>query len=355
MYFILFYKVTINYKTRINNTITELTRMFRGTSFKKRTGTYRKKSKGSMKHKKGGRSRSKRVDAHVQNSMIPYKSDMSSDLVRHNDIGSSKIFQGFYDTMHLIFPMLDQSTFSRVFITFINTRDFTEFLKFVPTTACNEIHMSKNDINKVMIDISSQIGTNVSIQVNMPHNVNHRNIMFGGASLVDSVLSNDNAQFIMIQICMATFTYMNLPKRVRPFFVALVLYYFYIFLQIEYPKEGFEKLDYESLFIPGASLLTVESGTIMVKIFTWLRKFMSGYQRRLPSRHTALVRALKTRTSLSPNRLMILPDPDPSPDPQPEIVEPPEPIPRAASPRRKSLFLLSPEERAIQSSRMRNR
>jgi hypothetical protein len=331
--------------------------MVRGTSFKKRSGTYQKKSKRSMKHKKGGRSRSKRVDAHVQNSMIPYNSVMSSDLVRHNDndISSSKIFQGFYNTMHLIFPMLDRSTFSRVFTTFINTRDFTEFLKFVPTTACNEIHMSKSDINKVMIDISSQIGTNVSIQVNMPHNVNHSNIMFGGANLVDSVSSNDNAQFIMIQICMATFTYMNLPKRVRPFFVALVLYYFYIFLQIEYPKEGVEKLHYESLFIPGASLLAVESGTIMVKIFTWLRKFMSGYQRRLPSRHTALVRALKTRTSLSPNRLMILPDPDPSPDPQPEIVEPPEPIPRAASPRRKSLFLLSPEERAIQSSRMRNR
>ena len=354
MYFILFYKVAIKYKTLIKNTINELTRMFTYTSFKKRTGTYRKKPKRSMKHKKGGRSRTRRLYSRVQKSMIPYKPDISSDLVRHNDIRSSKIFQGFYNTMHLIFPMLDQSTFSRVFTKFMNTRDFTEFLKFVPITACNEIDMSKSDINKIMIDISSQIGTNVSIQVNMPHNVNPSNIMFGGASLVDSVLSTDDAQFIMIQICMATFTYMNLPKRVRPFFVALLLYYFYIFIQIEYPKEDF-KIDYERLFIPGASLLTVESGTIMVKIFSWLRKIMSGYQRRPQSRHTELVRALKTRTSLSPNRLMILPDPDPSPAPQPELVELPEPILRVASPRRKSLYLLSPEERIIQNSRMRNR
>ena len=267
-------------------------------------------------------------------------------LVQPTPMATSRIFRGFYSTMRQFFPTLNEQSFSRVFAQFIITTDFSEFLDKVPELKGMP---SKPEMNRVMVKMANQIATNVKIG-----NVNGMKIynatrrqkgrrstprIIAGGEMGDNLLLSGYA---MLQICLATYTYLHLPRRYAFFFVALVLYYFFVQFEVMF---GMRNADYQDLILPNIAVSTIEAGTVtthvITSIFGWLKRLLrsrghSAVTDYLHPSHNRELAIGQLSYNLPPPPLRM------SQQQQQQRAVSPHPHP----PRSRSLHLLSPEELA---------
>jgi hypothetical protein len=142
------------------------------------------------------------------------------ELTLRNISSSSRIFKGFYNSMHSIFPDLDESRFSEVFLMFITTTDFSEFLQFMPDFK----DLSVLEMNKYMVVASELLRKNVmyeitgkSIGPTSTHG-NQLRIMTGGD--IGDIIA------IMVHMILATLVAIGLPLNIRYIFVGLIICFF---------------------------------------------------------------------------------------------------------------------------------
>lgn len=119
--------------------------------------------------------------------------------------------------MNSIFPDLSEQKFSKIFMKFITTPDFSDFLQFMPDFK----DLSVLEMNKIMVIISEQIRHNVLYEITGNYDYaaepsRNRHIMFGGNTIL----------LIMLHVILATYTFLGLPRKYGVFFVAVIAVYF---------------------------------------------------------------------------------------------------------------------------------
>lgn len=188
------------------------------------------------------------------------------ELTISNITHSSRIFKGFYEPMHKIFPDLSEQKFSKIFMKFITTTDFSEFLQFMPDFK----DLSVLEMNKYMILVSEQLRSIVTSEITgnsiRPTHSNYRRIMSGG-----------DIGTIMIHIILTILVTIGLPVSYRKFFAALIIC-FLIFNIRDYSSNPDYSLGSDEIF----PLVVLEgSGTLVATISTitnWVRRIF-GYSR----------------------------------------------------------------------------
>jgi hypothetical protein len=184
------------------------------------------------------------------------------ELTLRNISSSSRIFKGFYKTMHSIFPDLDESRFSEVFLMFITTTDFSEFLHFMPDFK----DLSVLEMNKYMVVASEELRNNViyeitgkSIGPTSTHG-KQRSIMSGG----------DIA--IMFHTILVMLVAIGLPLRYRYIFAGLIICFFMFNIL---SRDDFS-FDSDRVF----TLLGIEGGVVAVAgieaTYEWVQRII-GY------------------------------------------------------------------------------
>lgn len=265
---------------------------------------------------------------------IPLSSTTSATTVSNYSVKSSKIFRGFYSTMRQFFPTLNEQSFSRVFAQFITTPDFSEFLKIVPEFS--DLHISKTKMNDIMVKMANQIASNVTRRRNGRRSTPR---IIAGGEMGDNLLLSGYA---MLQICLATYTYLRLPRRYAFFFVALVLYYFFVQFEVMF---GMRNADYQDLILPNIAVSTIEAGTVtthgITSIFGWLKRLLRSRER--SSEMNSRVDRLQPSHAHTPGprALQLLPQPQ-----HPDQVHQSRAVSSTVSPRRRSLYLTPSDELA---------
>jgi hypothetical protein len=185
------------------------------------------------------------------------------ELTLRNISSSSRIFKGFYKTMHSIFPDLDESRFSEVFLMFITTTDFSEFLQFMPDFK----DLSVLEMNKFMVVASEQLRNDVIYEITgksigpTTTQGNQRSIMSGGDITV-----------IMIHTILAMLVAIGLPPRYRYIFAGLIICFFMFNIL---NRDDF-RFDSDRVF----TLLGIEGGVVAVAgieaTYEWVQRII-GY------------------------------------------------------------------------------
>ena len=192
---------------------------------KKGSKTNRKRSNRSNR---SNRSRKYLGDTHRPTKsmqLVPFSgqeltrsSIIEKELTLRNISSSSRIFKGFYNSMHSIFPDLDESRFSEVFLMFITTTDFSKFLQFMPDFK----DLSVLEMNKYMVVASELLRKNVmyeitgkSIGPTSTHG-NQLRIMSGG----------DITEITILTILAMLAVVGGPPDRYKNFFAGLIICFF---------------------------------------------------------------------------------------------------------------------------------
>lgn len=241
---------------------------------KNRSNTNRNRSNRSNRNRSrkylgGTHSPSNSMDlVPINGQKLTRSSINEEELTISNITHSSRIFKGFYKTMNSIFPRLSEQKFSKIFMKFITTPDFSDFLQFMPDFK----DLSVLEMNKYMILVSEQLRSIVTSEITgnsigpTPTHSNYRRIMSGG-----------DIETIMIHIIITILVTIGLPRSFRMFFAALIIC-FLIFNIRDYSSNPDYSFGSDEIF----PLVILEgTGTLVATISTitnWVRRIF-GYSR----------------------------------------------------------------------------
>lgn len=236
---------------------------------KKRSKTNRNRNRSNRSRKYLGGTHSPTKSMHL----VPFsgqeltRSSINEEELTLSNISSSRIFEGFYSTMHSFFPDLKKRELSKVFLMFITTTDFSEFLQFMPDFK----DLSVLEMNKFMVVASEQLRNDViyeitgkSIGPTSTHG-NQRRIMSGG-----------DITLIMIHTILAMLVAIGLPDRYKYIFAGLIICFFmFNILKYRHNPDDYV-IDADTIF----PLLGIEGGVVAVAgieaTYEWVQRII-GY------------------------------------------------------------------------------
>ena len=232
---------------------------------KNRSNTNRNRSNRSNRNRKylgGTHSPSKSMDLVPFNRReLTRSSSINDKELTITNIQSSKIFEGFYELIHKIFPRLSKQKFSKVFLKFITTTDFSEFLQFMPDFK----DLSVLEMNKYMILVSEQLNSIVTSEItgnSIGPTPTHSNrlLQVGG-----------DIGLIMIHFIISILVTIALPPSCKKFFVALIICFLISNIR-DYSRDPDYSVDSAEIF----PLVVLEGSGAVVAITNWVRIIL-GY------------------------------------------------------------------------------
>ena len=250
-------------------------------------------------------------------------------------------YNSCYKVVNLFFGnTIDKQSFLGVFGKFIETPDFTEFLKKVPDLP--GLPMSKEKMNDLLLLYTLKMRKLMTTKPKGPgsnQTLRYNNRIAGGSSRqlspndrlnVHGENENKLAMVVFIQCCFSIFILLRIPRRIAPFFCALVLFIminfieFYLGIVPGYDRipsiaddSNFQSRAVQNIVYSQALVVPIHISYIIKTVFGWINRLMNGApsdpieiaQPQLPlledSHHTNIASPVKTKKGqvVSPRRL----------------------------------------------------
>ena len=209
-------------------------------------------------------------------------------------------YNSCYKVVNLFFGnTIDKQSFLGVFGKFIETPDFTEFLKKVPDLP--GLPMSKEKMNDLLLLYTSKMRKLMTTKPKGPRSnltLRYNNRVAGGSSRqlspndrlnVHGENENKLAMVVFIQCCFSIFILLRIPRRIAPFFCALVLFIminfieFYLGIVPGYDRipsiaddSNFQSRAVQNIVYSQALVVPIHISYIIKTVFGWINRLMNG-------------------------------------------------------------------------------
>lgn len=208
----------------------------------------------------------------------------------------SSCYNSCYKVVNLFFEnTIDKRSFLGVFGKFIETPDFTEVLKKVPDLP--GLPMSKEKMNDLLLLYTRKLMT-TKPKGPRSNLTRYNNRVAGGSSrqlLPEDRLNvhgeNENklAMVVFIQCCFSIFILLRIPRRIAPFFCALVLFIMINFIEFylgivpgydDIPSISddlnFQSRAVQNIVYSQALVVPIHISYIIKTVFGWINLLMNG-------------------------------------------------------------------------------
>jgi hypothetical protein len=211
----------------------------------------------------------------------------------------SSCYNSCYKVVNLFFEnTIDKRSFLGVFGKFIETPDFTEFLKKVPDLP--GLPMSKEKMNDLLLLYTLKMRKMMTTKPKglRSTTLRYNNRVAGGSSR--ELLPNDRlnvhgenenklAMVVFIQCCFSIFILLRIPRRIAPFFCALVLFIMINFIEFylgivpgydDIPSISddlnFQSRAVQNIVYSQALVVPIHISYIIKTVFGWINLLMNG-------------------------------------------------------------------------------
>ena len=229
---------------------------------------------------------------------ITKRYNRASRRAHHPTNGKLNFINSCYKVVNLFFGnTIDKQSFLGVFGKFIETPDFTEFLKKVPDLP--GLPMSKEKMNDLLLLYTSKMRKMTTKPKGLRSTtLRYNNRVAGGSSRqlfpndrLDVHGENENklAMVVFIQCCFSIFILLRIPRRIAPFFCALVLFIminfieFYLGIVPGYDgipsiadDSNFQSRAVQNIVYSQALVVPIHISYIIKTVFGWINLLMNG-------------------------------------------------------------------------------